>query len=206
MVVSTEPPAADADRLLRDRIRRGDHDAFVEVYRAHAGAVLRLAHRLTGSATTAEDVASETFLVAWRNRGGLLADDRSVRPWLLAITTKQSLNATRSLRRRLAFLARRTEPMVVADFADESADRLDDARRLREAAAALAHLTRAEAEVVGLCVWSGLTYAEAAQALEIPVGTVRSRLARARARLRDHTGRAGSARHPAPSPTTEGSR
>ena len=73
---------------------------------------------------------------------------------------------------------------MVADFAEETVARLDDARLLRRTQQALGSLTRTEAEVVGLCVWSGLSYAEASEALGSRSATVRSRLNRARTRLR----------------------
>jgi RNA polymerase sigma-70 factor (ECF subfamily) len=104
-------------------------------------------------------------------------------PWLLGIATHKAANANRGLRRRVAFLARRPAPPPVADFAEEVAGRLDDARRLAAVTEALGRLRRQEREVISLCVWGGLDYAQAAQALGVPVGTVRSRLSRARARL-----------------------
>ena len=70
------------------------------------------------------------------------------------------------------------------DFADEVSGRLDDVARIKALRRALAGLTRPELEVLAVCVWSGLGYAEAAEALGIPVGTVRSRLSRARDKLR----------------------
>ena len=73
------------------------------------------------------------------------------------------------------------------DFAVEVAGRLDDVQRLAAVRRALGRLRRTEREVFALCVWTGLDYAAAAEALRVPVGTVRSRLARARARLRDLT-------------------
>jgi RNA polymerase sigma factor (sigma-70 family) len=73
---------------------------------------------------------------------------------------------------------------VAPDFAEELAGRLDDTAQLRQVANALGGLRRSEREVIALCVWSGLDYATAARALGVPVGTVRSRLSRARRRLR----------------------
>jgi RNA polymerase sigma-70 factor (ECF subfamily) len=72
---------------------------------------------------------------------------------------------------------------TVPDFADELAGRLDDARQLEQVHAAIKNLRRTEQDVIALCAWSGLDYAEAAEALGIPVGTVRSRLSRARRKL-----------------------
>ncbi|MFD7492490.1 RNA polymerase sigma factor, partial [Streptomyces sp. NPDC059832] len=73
---------------------------------------------------------------------------------------------------------------ALPDHAEEVAGRVDDRRRLAAALTALAALRRPEREVLTLCLWEGLEYADAAEALGIPVGTVRSRLSRARAKLR----------------------
>ncbi len=177
-----------ADLSLRQQralLRAGDHDVFAQLFAAHSDEVFAAALRLTGSRASAEDVTSETFLVAWRRRGEVEPSDLPLRGWLLAIAAHQAMNVTRGRRRRLAFLGSdRARPGVVADFADETVGRLDDARRLERTRVALDALTRRELEVVSLCVWSELSYQEAADALGIPVGTVRSRLNRARERLR----------------------
>ncbi|MDN4175551.1 RNA polymerase sigma factor [Nocardioides sp. SOB77] len=187
--MSNEPDVDRPARVVRRALRAGDQDAFAELFRVDADAVFTLAHRLTGSWSAAEDVTSETFLAAWRGRLRIADDDRPLRPWLLGIAAHQSMNARRGARRRLGFLAHRQGPGagVVEDFADEAASRLDDAAALARAAEAVRLLPAHEATVLGLCVWSGLSYAEAAEALGVPVGTVRSRLSRARTRLRAPT-------------------
>ncbi|MFF3816177.1 RNA polymerase sigma factor [Streptomyces bluensis] len=175
-----------SDRL-RARIRAGDREAFAEIYEEYARTVYNHAFRLTGDWSTAEEVMADTFLDAWRTREQLEPDGGSLKPWLLGMATNKSRNANRGLGRRLAFLARRPASDRVADFAEESAGRLDDARRLAAVRQVYDRLRRGEREVLALCVWSGLDYAQAAQALGVPVGTVRSRLSRARARLRKLT-------------------
>ncbi|AXG79843.1 RNA polymerase sigma factor [Streptomyces paludis] len=168
---------------MRARVRAGDREAFAELYDTHARAVYHHALRLTGDWSTAEEVMSETFLAAWRVRERLEPDGGSLTPWLYGIATHKAHNANRGLRRRLAFLDRRPSPPPVADFAEETAGRIDDARKLAAIHGALGQLRRQEREVLALCVWSGLDYRQTAQALGIPVGTVRSRLSRARAKL-----------------------
>ncbi|RLU80626.1 RNA polymerase [Streptomyces griseocarneus] len=169
---------------MRDRVRAGDREAFAELYEEHARTVYNHAFRLTGDWSAAEEVMSETFLEAWRTREKVEPEGDSLRPWLLGIATNKARNANRGLRRRMAFLARRPTTDQVLDFADESASRVDGVRELDAMRRALEALRRPEREVLALCVWSGLDYAQAAAALGVPVGTVRSRLSRARARLR----------------------
>ena len=171
------------DTHLRKRIRAGDHDAFGDLFDAYARSVYNHAFRLTGEWAVAEDVVSLTFLDAWRLRGRLDAEGGSLRPWLLGIATNVTRNTRRAARRHAAAVARLPRDETVRDFADEVAGRVDDAARLDLVRTALAKLRRAEREVLALCVWSGLDYAAAADALGVPVGTVRSRLSRARTKL-----------------------
>ena len=87
-----------------------------------------------------------------------------------------------------AAMERLPTPRATPDIADAVADQLDGLERLRAIEAALRTLRRPEREVIALCVYAELDYAAAAEALGVPVGTVRSRLTRARARLRAREG------------------
>ncbi|MDL5203083.1 RNA polymerase sigma factor [Streptomyces sp. ALI-76-A] len=174
------------DTNLRRRIRAGDHDAFGDLFDAYARSVYNHAYRLTGEWAVAEDVVSLTFLDAWRLRDRLDEEGGSVRPWLLGIATNVTRNTRRAGRRHAAAVSRLPRDETVRDFADEVAGRLDDTARLADVRTALAKLRRTEREVLALCVWSGLDYRAAAEALGVPVGTVRSRLSRARTKLAKH--------------------
>jgi RNA polymerase sigma factor (sigma-70 family) len=176
------------EQTPRARIRDGDPDAFGALFDEHSGQVYNLALRLTGEWASAEEVVSLTFLEAWRRRASVTADGESLKPWLMAIAVNVTRNRARAARRHRAALARLPRASVVPDFADELAGRIDDTAQLARVRAALRTLRPAERDVVALCVWSGLDYAAAARALGIPVGTVRSRLSRARARLRQSAG------------------
>ncbi|MFE6287941.1 RNA polymerase sigma factor [Streptomyces sp. NPDC057877] len=171
---------------LRTRIRAGDHAAFGELFDAYARSVYNHAYRLTGEWSTAEDVVSLTFLEAWRLRAKLDEEGGSPRPWLLGIATNVTRNTRRAARRHAAAVARLPRGETVRDFADEVDGRIDDAAQLAVVRTALARLRRAEREVLALCVWDGLDYTAAAEALGVPVGTVRSRLSRARTKLAKH--------------------
>ncbi|WP_405860737.1 sigma-70 family RNA polymerase sigma factor [Streptomyces sp. NBC_01515] len=176
----------DTNLRLRKRIRAGDHDAFGELFDAYARSVYNHAFRLTGDWAQAEDIVSLTFLDAWRLRGKVDEEGGSLRPWLLGIATNVTRNTRRAARRHAAAVSRLPRDEVERDFADEVAARLDDTAELGLVRTALATLRRAEREVLALCVWSGLDYRAAAEALGVPVGTVRSRLSRARAKLAKH--------------------
>lgn len=168
---------------IRRRVREGDREAFAQLYEEFARAVYNHGLRLTGDWSTAEEVMSETFLTAWRSRARVQEGGGSLLPWLLGIATHKADNARRSARRRQLFLARQLPEREMEDFAARTAGRIDDARRLRAVQEALGRLRRPEREVLALCVWSGLDYQETAEALGIAVGTVRSRLSRARKKL-----------------------
>ncbi|MFD8235174.1 RNA polymerase sigma factor [Streptomyces sp. NPDC059696] len=170
---------------MRSRVRNGDPDAFAELFDACARSVYNHAFRLTADWSLAEDVMSTTFMEAWRRRASVEAEGGSLRPWLLGIATNVARSHHRSNRRyRNAASAAAAAEERVEDHAEETAGRLDDRRRINATLAALSLLKRPEREVLTLCLWEGMEYAEAARALGIPVGTVRSRLSRARAKLR----------------------
>ncbi|MGW6917951.1 RNA polymerase sigma factor [Kitasatospora sp. NPDC054939] len=170
---------------LRARLRAGDQRAFGELFDEHAQDLYRYAVRASGDWATGEDVVQLTFLEAWRLRGKLREEEgESVRPWLFGIAANVLRNTARAVRRHRAAMERLPNRDVVPDFADELVGRLDDSAHLAAAGRALARLRKGEREVFTLCVWAGLDYAGAARALGVPIGTVRSRLSRARTRLR----------------------
>jgi RNA polymerase sigma factor (sigma-70 family) len=168
---------------MRARVRTGDADAFGELFDQHARPVYNHAFRLTGDWSAAEDVVSLTFLEAWRLRDRIDPDGGSLRPWLLGIATNVARNLRRAARRHEGALTRLPASEAVPDFAESVSERVDDAERLAAVRTALAALRPGEREVFTLHAWAGLTYAETAEALGIPVGTVRSRLSRARRKL-----------------------
>ncbi|MFI9824366.1 RNA polymerase sigma factor [Streptomyces sp. NPDC052013] len=175
------------DISLRARVRAGDPAAFGQIFDAYARVVYRHAVRWTGDWAAAEDVVSLTFLEAWRLRKKLRPGGESLQPWLLGIATNVLRNTARAARRHQKALIQLPLREAMPDFAEELVGRLADTEQLAAAKAALERLRPAEREVFALCVWSGLEHAAVAEALGVPVGTVRSRLSRARSRLRQLT-------------------
>ncbi len=172
-----------ADRDLWARAGHGDEAAFGAVFERHARSVYNFCFRRTADWALAEDLTSVVFLQAWRHRDEVLRDD-SVLPWLLGIATNVLRDHLRSLRRFRRTLERVPEPLDTPDFADDLAKRLDDERAMHRVLRLLKKLPLTYQEVLA-CSWSGLSYEEIALALDLPIGTVRSRLSRARERLRE---------------------
>jgi len=168
--------SAESDESLWAAARRGDGEAFGVVFDRHRARVLRHALRLVDRPEDAEDVVAVAFLESWRNRGRVRFVDASIAPWLLATATNAARNLRRSSRRHRALLDRLPPPAPARDHAEDLVD--------REATAALRALSLDDQRVIVLCVVEGLGVAEAAAVLGIAPGTVKSRLSRAKARLR----------------------
>ena len=185
-------PAGPPDDALIAAAQAGDQAAFAEIVRRYQRAVYRVAWALVRNATDADDLAQETFVRAW---GAIGRFDRSLPlyPWLARITTNLAYSLFRSRRRRpetpLEPLLEAGRQWGVEDDPAEHAARDERAARLRECFAALAPEHQA---VLALRVMQDLSYDAIAQALNVPVGTVMSRLSRARAelkrRMREGTG------------------
>jgi RNA polymerase sigma factor (sigma-70 family) len=155
--------------------------SFEEAFEAEFAALHRYLARRLGAA--ADDLAAETFAVAFRN-WDRLDPERPVRPWLYGIAANLMRHHWRKERRMLRAYARTGVDPALAEE-DEAVERADVGVRHRELAAALAGLRRDEREILLLRAWAELTDAEIADALDLPVGTVKSRLSRTREKLRN---------------------
>ena len=164
-------------------LRRDDPDALATLFDRYADKIYNHCFRATGDWAEAEDAVSAVFLEVWRHRRRVQLHDGSALPWLYGVATNVCRNLTRSRRRRTRALAALPAPVTEPDHAERVTDRLGSMDRMREVLTAIRALPDREREVLALVAWAGLTYEQAAAALDVPVGTVRSRLSRARARL-----------------------
>lgn len=114
--------------------------------------------------------------------------DESLLPWLYVVGANLIRNRRRRLQRGRQAIARLPQELASADIAEELLIRLDDEREMHRINEIVGALRPVEQDVFVLCAWQGLSYEQAAAALDVPVGTVRSRLARARAHLRELLG------------------
>ncbi|MEU5684431.1 RNA polymerase sigma factor [Streptomyces venezuelae] len=167
---------------------RDEPEQFAALFDRHADAVYRYAARRLGP-EAAEDLMSDTFTTAFKERHRYDLARADARPWLFGIATNLVSRHRRAEARRFKALAKVPAPVPhdepVADLAVARAG----AEGLRgDLAAALAGLSARHRDVVLLVAWADLDYEEAAEALGVPVGTVRSRLHRARSTLREALG------------------
>jgi RNA polymerase sigma factor (sigma-70 family) len=172
------------DDVLWSRSREGDAEAFGVLFERHAKAIYNYCFRRVGDWSQAEDLVSIVFLETWRRRDKELAADK-VLPWLYGVATNVLRNRRRAERRFASAIKRLPVPQPQPDFADDVDERVDDQRRMRQALQTIEELSIHEQDVFALCVWEGMSYEHAAAALNVPVGTVRSRLSRARQHLRE---------------------
>lgn len=178
-------PATDRD--LWAAAVGGDADAFGVLFERHVRAVYNFGFRATADWAAAEDIASEVFLTAWRRRSEVIftTESGSVLPWLLGVAVNHLRNQRRGGRRADAAIARLNRRDSQPDFSDELLGRMADEAQMADVRAVVEQLPAHERDVLALCTWAGLDYEEAAIALDLPVGTIRSRLSRARAHLRE---------------------
>ncbi len=177
--------SASDEELWSHAANGGSGEAFGELFERHADRVYAHCFSRTGSWSMAEDLTSVVFLEAWRRRSEVRFSGDSALPWLLAVANNATRNAQRSVRRHNLLLAKLPPPGEEADIAADTAARVDQERLAQHLLCAMGGLRQAEQEVLALCDWAGLSYAEAAVAMGVPEGTVRSRLFRARQHLRD---------------------
>jgi RNA polymerase sigma factor (sigma-70 family) len=163
---------------------------FAELFDRHHSELYRYLRRRAGPSLAA-DIAAETFLTAFARRDRYRPDKQSVRPWLYGIAHNLLRNHSRSERRQwLAYARHGGLPDVDQSAADAfgSADsRADAAAAAARIGPVLAGLPTGDRDVLLLYAWADMSYADIASTLQIPVGTVRSRLNRARRQLRGET-------------------
>jgi RNA polymerase sigma factor (sigma-70 family) len=155
----------------------GRGHAFGVVFDRHSARLYRHSRGLAPSLPDADDIVAITFLEAWRKRNDIQFVDGSMLPWLLRTATFTANNLNRAVRRYRAALRRLPPGEVKRDHSEQ----FDDG----EAVTALRGLSPTDQEVLTLCVLEGISAEDAARIMSVRVGTIKSRLSRAKARLRE---------------------
>jgi RNA polymerase sigma-70 factor (ECF subfamily) len=190
MLISRPQMALAATDAVVIRRSLKDPESFAELYDRHAAGLHRFVARRLG-AQLAEDICAEAFAVAFRRRGSYDERFQDARPWLFGIAVRLIGRHRRSEVRTLRALSRAAgeAPGVESELVD---DRLVAAAAGPLLAAALAELPAGQRDVLLLAAWTEMSYEEIGVALRLPVGTVRSRLNRARRRVRDALAASGN--------------
>lgn len=181
-------PSRDSDLRLLERIALGERDAFQELYSRYAGKVLAYVRMLSRDSHAAEDVVQEVFLAVWRKAASFQPERGDAPTWLYTIT-----------RNKLVDHWRRRGPLTQEpDFdlgllADERAPGATAAEARLSVRQALTGLSRDQRQAVELAYFGGLTYEETARRLELPVGTLKSRIRAGLAAMRATLGQSPEA-------------
>ncbi|MGE3618969.1 MAG: RNA polymerase sigma factor [Acidimicrobiia bacterium] len=160
---------------LEERFRRGEAAAFAEVYDLHHRMVYAVARRAAGDHHAAEEIVQQAFTRAWQAAASF-DPARPLGPWLATITSRTAIDAYR----------RRTIPVVPLDEgvgAPSAADLAEDLARVWDLRRAVDELSPAHRDLLRMVHLEGRELAEVAEQLGLPLGTVKSRLHRARAAL-----------------------
>lgn len=166
----------DSDCDDWDRVLAGDPAALGDLFARHAPRLFRHAARVVTVREDAKDAVTIAFYELWRKRTSVRLVDGSPLPWLLNATANAARNLERSARRYRKLLDRVDRPPLIADVGVTNDSVVSEA---------LGRLTARERSVVVLTLLEGYSERETAHALGIPIGTVKSRLARAKERLRN---------------------
>jgi len=177
---ATSNAVTDSD-LIGQSVQDGER--FAGIFDRHAATVHRYLSRRVGR-SLADDLTAETFLVAFRQRERYDTRHPDARPWLYGIATNLLRRSQRAEIRQYRALARTGLDPVGQHGEDDVVARVVASAAHRRLAAVLAKLPAGERSTLLLVAWEQLTYEEVARALDVPVGTVRSRLHSARKRIR----------------------
>jgi RNA polymerase sigma-70 factor (ECF subfamily) len=164
-----------ADPALMKRVRTGDPRAFRELYDRHSARAMGVAMAVTRNPRHAEEAVQDAFLDVWRARDRYDEARGSVSGWVMRIVRNRALDVVR----RAAARERPWEPIEQCELADTAADppeitaRREERRTVR---AAVRALPQEQATALGMAYFGGLTQVEVADALGVPLGTVKSRM------------------------------
>jgi len=182
-------PTAPPDPLtdLMQRTARGDEDAFARLYDALAGAVYGIVLRVLRDPAQSEEVAQEVLVEVWRQASRYEAGRGSVKAWVMTVAHRRAVDRVRSAqassdREQRAGRVETTRPY------DEVTEEVEKRLEVEQVRRALHRLTDLQREAVSLAYYGGYTHREVAELLDVPLGTVKTRLRDGLIRLRDEMG------------------
>jgi RNA polymerase sigma-70 factor, ECF subfamily len=183
-----EAESRDIDRRLLARMAQGDGDALAELYDRYTRSVYSLALRILRDAGDAEDIVQEVFAQAWRQASRYTATRGVVAAWLLTLARSRAIDRLRARRARPEAAPDDAAAIRVIDASPPIDHQLLSAEQVAGVRAALDDLPVLQRVAVELAYFDGLTHAEIADRLEQPLGTVKTRIRLAMAKLRETLG------------------
>ena len=183
--VASFPGSAAADHAALERMARGDHEALAELYDRHARLVFSLALRILRDQSDAEDIVQDVFSQAWRQAARYESGRGNVIAWLLNLTRSRAIDRLRGRRARPDTNAGDPSSLELPDLSrpvDEQIVRSHQAAAIRAAVDELSVLQRVAIE---LAFYEGLTHVEIADRLELPLGTVKTRIRQGLLKLKE---------------------
>lgn len=184
-VVSVRPSTqADPVGPLLSRAAEGDQQAFAQVYDATCRAVFGIVLAVLRDRAQAEEVTQEVYVDAWRQAGGFDPGRGSAAAWLNTIAHRRAVDRVRSQERRTARETRHASVHYTAGHAPDASEVVVDKDERRRVHSALQTLPDAQQEALRLAYFEGRTHREIAEVLEVPLGTVKTRIRDATKKLR----------------------
>lgn len=178
-----EMETATSDAALWSRILNEDGEAFGLLFDRHRDRIFSHSRRLVNAIQDAEDITAMVFLECWRCRRKVSPVDGSLLPWLLATANNVAKNHRRSNFRYRRLLATLTFAPTSTDYSELVVEAVDTESHTSEVQRAYQTLSRNDKEILALGVLEELPLADVAEILNVPLGTVKSRLSRAKQRL-----------------------
>jgi RNA polymerase sigma-70 factor (ECF subfamily) len=183
--VASHPGSAAADHAALERMARGDHEALAELYDRHGRLVFSLALRILRDQSDAEDIVQDVFSQAWRQSSRYEPGRGNPVAWLLNLTRSRAIDRLRGRRARPDATAGDPATLDLPDHSQPVDERLaltNQAARIRAAVDELSVLQRVAIE---LAFYEGLTHVEIADRLELPLGTVKTRIRQGLLKLKE---------------------
>ena len=184
-VVASHPGSTAADHTALERMARGDSDGLAELYDRHGRLVYSLALRILRDQGDAEDVVQEVFSQAWRQASRYQASRGNVVAWLVNLARSRAIDRLRGRRSRPEPMADATAVAEMPDLAQPVDEQLALSGRAEQIRSAVDELSLLQRVAIELAFYEGLTHAEIAERLELPLGTVKTRIRQGLLKLKD---------------------
>jgi len=177
--------ATAADHTTLERMARGDHEALAELYDRHSRLVYSLALRIIRDQGEAEDIVQEVFSQAWRQAGRYEARRGNVIAWLLNLTRSRAIDRLRGRQSRPEAASESLLAIDIPDLTLPVDEQLSLEGRASRVRAAMKELSLLQRVAIELAFYEGLTHVEIAERLELPLGTVKTRIRQGLLKLKD---------------------